>query len=532
MDFGISTVFNIIGKGISIAKAIWKMIKDLKGLEEKRQELQRQVNVLINILQSIKTVDTLKDPRVSSELHRALGNLDLILEDIGEACASFDFDKAIHALKLFEGKDKKFLERLLNKVKQAKEVAELALTAEGKANVLVVLDQRLKLALSIVQIGFSCTQVRQITHLGIRLTTGFHDLNFVTDNSLDVYTNPYGLKLPKAVTGVKAKVSNQRLIVEWDEAVQSTKYEVRYHETKHLSVICEKPPIALGSQRIKPWQDYAVQVRAVNDVGASSWSFPPVYIRMNEGPPSAPSFLIFETITAHSLNISTDKPPQEQGVTHIIVEKLIKSSGDKVQWEHEEGEVKDCCQHTLKGLNSATEYTVRVRFRNEFDISEPSSPVSMKIENMLSSEPTNLTLIPGNEAFNLKPKIFFKPPFINPGAIKNFEIQIEESTKMSSRKITMMLDGSIEPENDSGIVSHPLDMTVDYSTGLTEYKMEVRAVAKNVVTKTVGRLSAPISSELSKPIGLIPLTLTHDTKPFTLVVSEPEVSTTFTDSGY
>ena len=534
MDFGISTVFKIIGKGISIAKAIWKMVNDLKDLQNKRQELHRQINVLINILQTIKSVDTLKDPRVSSELHRALGNLDLILEDVGEACASFDFGKAIEELKSFQGKDKKFLERLLNKVKQAKEVAEIALTAEGKARVLVVLDQRLKLALSIVQIGFSCTQVRQIRSFGVRLTTGFHDLNFATNDSLEVYTNPYGIEVPPAVTGVKAEVNNQRLIVDWNKAPGSTRYEVRYHETKHLSLICNKSPVALGSQRVKPWQDYAVQVRAINDAGASSWSFPPIYIRMNEGAPSAPNFVIFEATTAHSLNISTDRPPEEQGVTDIIVEKLIKYSDDKVLWDCKESVIKDCCEHTLDGLDSATDYMIRVRFRNRFDVSEPSSTVSIKIEDMLPNEPTKLELIPGDEVFDLKPQIRFRRPSINPGAITKFEIEINERTRLSSKKILMEVDARKELDNKSGILSLPLDMSINHSTGFTDYKMAVRAVAKNGIMETVGRLSTPSSSspDLSEAIGVGPRVRTFalDKEHLILVVSEPEVSTTFTDS--
>ena len=90
----------------------------------------------------MSTVNTLKDPRVSTELYRALGNLDLILEDIGEMCASFDLNGAIAALMTFQGKNKKFLERLLNKLKQAKEVASITLAAKKKVQLLAVLNQQ------------------------------------------------------------------------------------------------------------------------------------------------------------------------------------------------------------------------------------------------------------------------------------------------------------------------------------------------------------------------------------------------------
>ena len=64
---------------------------------------------------------------------------------------------------------------------------------------------------------------------------------------------------------------------------------------------------------------------------------------------------------------------------------------------------------------------IRVRLRNKFDVSEPSSAVSIKIEDMLPNEPT---LIPGDEVFDLKPQIRFRRPSINPGGITKFEMTV------------------------------------------------------------------------------------------------------------
>ena len=522
MDFGISTVFKIIGKGISIAKAIWKMINDLIDLQDRRQELQRQIRVLHNILESMKSVDTLKDPRVARELHKALSNLDYILEDIGEACASFDFGKAIEMLKSFTGKDKKFLERLLNKLKQAKEVASIALTAEKKAEVLSVLDQHLKLALSLVQIGFSCTQVRQIRYIETSLSTGFHDLNLLTDDKLDVYSDPDG-ELPKPVSDVKAKVNGQRLIVSWegDKGVAKTKYEVRYHETKYLTVMCEKSPIAFGSQRITPWRDYAIQVRSVNDTGASNWSYPPFYIRMNEGAPSPPGFVIFEATGRHSLSVIAETAPEEQGVTHMIVEKLKKGKAN-IQWEQEESK---CYEHTLTGLDRVTEYLLRVRFRNKFDVGAPSAMISVKIENMLPNEPTKFELFPGD---GVKPEIRFKPSFINPGAVNKYKVELIKTTRFDSKTVIMEIDGGKEPDRESGLIKHSFDgITVD---SLADYKMSVHAVAKRGAIGASGHLSL----SLPKHAYVRPLTISSTTlgaeSTFMVADKDLEISTTFADS--
>ena len=49
MDFGVSSVFNLIGKGISFAKAIWKMVSSFKSLQNENREMQRQVSMLKSI---------------------------------------------------------------------------------------------------------------------------------------------------------------------------------------------------------------------------------------------------------------------------------------------------------------------------------------------------------------------------------------------------------------------------------------------------------------------------------------------------
>ena len=523
MDFGVSTVFKIIGKGISIAKAIWKIVQDVKALQEQRRQLQRQVNVLISILDSIRTVDTLKDPKVASELQKSLGNLDLILEDVAEACARFNFEKALAALKTFSGKEQRFLKRLFKKIKQAKELGMIVLSAEGKAKALAVLDQRLKLALSIVQIGFSCTQVRQIKHLGVRLTSGFRELTYTTDDTLDIYTDPYnGDGVPKPVTDVKAEVNNQRLIVSWNSdgdggEAKSTKYEVRYNELKHSIVTCAKSPVALGSHRIKPWEDYAVQVRAVNDAGASSWSFPPVYVRMDEGAPSCPSFIVFETVSKTSLNVVTDKPSDVQAVTHVIVEKL-KVCSEQARWDFEESKIDSDFGHMLNGLDPTSEYMIRVRFRNRFDVSEPSAPVSIKIEDMLPNAVTDLELF---KSVGGKLEIRFKLPTLNTGAIDKYTITLKKKDASGSKTVFFEVDGSREADRQTGVVSLPLDIAIDESS---KYKITVNAVAKKGTMKTVGYLTFPV---IEKSLDDIPEVIGPE--PF-MIVEDPKVSAIFAES--
>ena len=132
------------------------------------------------------------------------------------------------------------------------------------------------------------------------------------------------------------------------------KYEVRYLENTYLHVTTAETSVAIGSQRIKPRQNYAIQVYAVNDTGASPWSFPPFYIRMTKGPPSRPTIIIVEAINWQSLKVFPNKPPEDEGVMHVIVEWWAKNES---QWKWKQSEVDKDNEHTITTLSFAKEYT-------------------------------------------------------------------------------------------------------------------------------------------------------------------------------
>ena len=492
--------------------------------------MQRQVSVLKSILESINQVDTVHDPSVAKELQKSLSNLQVILAEATELLASLSFKEAMDALDSFKDtKDEKFLKKLIRKLKKAKEVGELLFMSESKANILIFFDKRLKLALSIVQIGFSCTQVRQIRRFGVRLTAEFHDLNFVTDDTQEVYTDPGGDVPSDSVTNVKAEVSSQRLIVKWDSSSrpEGTKYEIKYHDTKHLTVICDGPPVALGSQRIQPWKNYAIQVRAVNSAGASPWSYPPVYIRMNEGAPSCPSFLMMNMITSRSVMVSAENPPNEQGVTHVIIEKCEKGSDNNImQWDSEEHEINSSNSYEVRGLNFTMGYLIRVRYRNKFDVSQPSSPVAVRIEDALPNQPTDFELIP-RTLFSRSPKIQFRPPSVNRGAVCKYVIKIVERSS-KSKIFESEIQGDTEPELESGLLSLPLeDMPFNIRDPTVSYDMVIRAVAKNGETTGTGQLKIPAtegSGNLEPGVHMVTPTI------LALTVDKPSFSTEFTDS--
>ena len=491
------TVFSVIKSTISIGKAIWKMIDDMKQLDDQRDNLQQQVGVLINIVQGIEEWFKANPMAVSGELQTALGNLQHSIEEVVKACAEFDIENVISTLTKFDEEDEGVFRKLIKKAKQARKLAEITLRAESKETRLLRLDQRLKLALSLVQVAFSITHSKQTQQLGVQLSSGIHHLKFVTDDAFEVYTNPRLGKLPKLVTGVSAEVENQHLIVEWNKGSEGTfesteSYQIRYRETTNDlvtvtadSLVCQRTyptfKVALGPQRIEPWQEYAIQVRAVNASGASQWSAPPLYIRMNQGPPSPPSTLIVEAKTQNSLKVIIPKiPPKynEQEVKHVIVEKCTHS---RIGWDPPKKEIEvnksgdTVC--TLDDLEVSTRYTIRVRYRNKFAISLPSTEIPIKIEDMIPTQPSQLQLMGFAGKFYVK----FKPPSVNPGAVKTYCVQISftKSSKLvyKSDDINTWATSTLEE-----VIVHSIDSDVKIDPK-NEYDVTVLAKAKNAKTQ-------------------------------------------------
>ena len=464
----VSTAFSIIGKGISVVKFIWKMVESVKDLQKNVGDIQLQLNVLLNILGNMKRSDSLQDHTVHGEVHAAVQNLDAILEEAAEICASFNLQQALDKLKSFQGEDEKFLRKLFKKIKQAKDVTELVVSAEKKIIFLQQLDKRLKLALSILQVAFSYTHAKNLHQLAVELT--------LVDNTVEVYTNPSG-DPPRGVNpkSIKAEVSKQRLIVTWEDDERerngAKRYEVSYHETKRLSIPSAGTSVAIGLQHIKPWQNYAIQVRAVNDAGASPWSFPPVYVKMNEGPPSRPVLRTVEATDRQSLKVIADKPPDEQRVDKVYVEKRIISETSETSWERETySEVTRC--YMLRKLNPTNEYVIRIRYQNEFDISEPSGEIPVKIDNTLPSVPTDLKI----HSLTKTAVSFTQENF---GAVGKYRVQLGENAMWQDIEASKIV-------NYDGDISFPLDITIDQ---IKAGDLRIQAVAKNCSVN----ITAPIS---------------------------------------
>ena len=358
------------------------------------------------------------------------------------------------------------MRRLINKVKKAKEVLEIGLFAEQKMDVLHELDKRLKLALSILQVAFSYTHAKDLKQLAVELT--------LADKTAEVYTNPDGDPPENKLESITASVNQQRLVVRWEDkdtkSFSAKKYEVSYSETNHLSISSADTRVAIGLQRIRPWQNYAIQVRVVTDTGASPWSFPPVYVRMNEGPPNRPVIDTIDAIDQRSLRISAETPPDEQAVEKVWVEYRLET---EMKW-HRFWWNKVRSSYRIEELEHAKEYVIRMRYANKFSVSTPSGEIPFNISKMLPAEPTDFKI-----SYLTKTWVSFRQA--NFGAISKYQVKLSGNIWQDIRDDQIV--------SNEGTIFFSLDEHIDEikASGLrlqaiaqNESKMEISATASQV----------------------------------------------------
>lgn len=163
--------------------------------------------------------------------------------------------------------------------------------------------------------------------------------------------------------------------------------------------------------------------------------------------------------------------------------------------------------------------------------------MAVRIEDALPNQPTDFELIP-RTLFSRSPKIQFRPPSVNRGAVHKYEIEIMETSskkteivETSSKKIFKCeIQGDTEPELESGLLSLPLeDMPFNIRDPTVSYDMVIHVIAKKGKTTGTGHLKIPAtegSGNLEPRVHLVTPTIPA------LTVDKPSFSTEFefTDS--
>ena len=412
---------SICGHAGTIFKSTMSAILTMKDNSIIQARYQKQVTVLVSLLESIqKQLDNNLGLQSDRNILVALGNLEQTVKNGVKLCQEFETSNKVSTAKW-------------------KQCGENLAFADSQTKALDNLDREF-------------TQATNIANLAIQLLTwkiqelhnqetkqGFEHFHESLHPSAGVFA---GIgEEPAQVTNVNVKPSGEYLVVSWnDEAnenLQIKKYQIRLNRS-NLIVERECEPwnasvVIRIADRVKPWSEYSVQVRAVNDAGRGTWSEPAVDGLMDLSPPTKPCVRITSAPTSTSVSFQIDRPELYtlQEITHCVIKKrTIHPPSIRMGWEREEvafvfgdkytDSVKTVHAHDLQ---TRVRYKFQISLRNQWGESEPSLlEMTHPIAGMRPGSPRKIFFAKESRTHD-EVWVTWKPPKINVGSIDHYVIE-------------------------------------------------------------------------------------------------------------
>ena len=246
-------------------------------------------------------------------------------------------------------------------------------------------------------------------------------------------------KEPVQVTNVTTESSRGYLGVSWNDNVnknlQIQKYQIRLNRTnltveKECKTWSSSVSIRIAD-RVKPWNEYSVQVRAVNEAGFGPWSEPAICGLMDQSPPVKPITRIKSAPTNTSLYLEIDRPKlyNLQQVTYCVLKKrIINPTSPLLDWNIEEVACifdDNSTVHTVhvRNLQTRLRYQFQISLCNQWGESEPTMvEMADAISGMLPGSPQRIFFVKQSRSHK-EVRITWKPPKINAGSIDHYVIE-------------------------------------------------------------------------------------------------------------
>jgi uncharacterized LabA/DUF88 family protein len=194
-----------------------------------------------------------------------------------------------------------------------------------------------------------------------------------------IYQNPSGGECLLVVAEVVAEPDGQCLSISWKDCKENanqevTEYEVLLKSTSdtdfEISSTCETRELRITE--VKPWEQYSVRVRAINEVGCGPWSEPEVIVIMNQSPPTQPQLkdISYDATDCNSLciKITRNELQNKQQVTHCIIEQSTTNESSCYLFP-DSNEMLNMVMRIPPGYD---QYKYRIKFVNQWGESIPT----------------------------------------------------------------------------------------------------------------------------------------------------------------
>ena len=296
-----------VGQAISMIKGLYDLLGKMELNKIVRKRYQSQVKILTGVLSNVES-KLLEYPKIQrkSKIIMALNDLEeKIRQGLRECNRCSYVDDFVHKNITYAGSQSKKVDNLEHTLSQAVSTAQIA-----------------------VQV------------ISIHITENL--IQAQKNEMINQSLNPCGGvfechdgELPLAVTDVVAKPGGPYLMISWKDSEENAsrkenKYEIKLHVTNatdpnsKLCLPCETYNVRI-IDKVQPWEECNVQVRAVNNAGYGPWSEPPCNVVMNQSPPKQPQLqdISYNAPNQDSLYIVIQRNEEhnKQQITHCILEQ-------------------------------------------------------------------------------------------------------------------------------------------------------------------------------------------------------------------
>jgi hypothetical protein len=206
-----------------------------------------------------------------------------------------------------------------------------------------------------------------------------------------------------------------------------TKYDILLKNTSdadfEISFTCEKCQLRI-TEEVKPWEEYSVRVRAVNEVGYGPWSEPEVIVIMNQSPPTQPQLkdVSYDTTDCSSLclKIMRNELQIKQQVTHCILEQSITNESSCYLFP----ETNKALNMVMRIPPGCEQCKYCIKFKNQWGESIPTEELDACaiIPSLIPGKPRKVRSIDAAKT-STEVWITWKQPKRNAGAVRRYIVE-------------------------------------------------------------------------------------------------------------
>lgn len=404
------------GPAITTVKGLCDLISKMERNKTVQKRYQSQVKTLNELLSNVRSKLT-EYPKIEKE-----SNIIMVLNNLRETLRQ----GLNECNKLSETRMCSHQAIILQQIKNT-------LYAESQSKNFENLDRTLNQAVATAQLAVQLMSIH-ITETQAHTRSKQSEMIY---RSLHPYSGVFEChngEPPLAVTDVVAEPNGPYLMISWKDCDENASREVNKYKIMlqsatdpdfRIHLLSETCKVRI-TEKVKPWEEYNVQVRAVNKVDYGPWSEPLYNIVMNQSPPTRPRLndISYNAISHTSLYIMIQRKQEhnKQQVTQCNLEQF-HTNEDKVCSSYPFFDHTNTLAMLIRIPIGGQQRKYRLKYVNQWGESLPTEELTTPIiSSLIPGKPHNVRCIE-EASTTTEVWLTWEQPKTNIGAVDSFKVE-------------------------------------------------------------------------------------------------------------